>query len=145
MTHNPPLGDRVKKSEEEFVFNVYKINRTGFKTSNPITWAAAIEHYCKTEPDVSHKWLNKKNDNGKITHARIHIWYNRTTPLTICINYVQGLFLVEGPTFKNWIQTEFLKVTRNMNEDIRNKFKQSVERLSELEEKRGEITSDISF
>ena len=124
-------GKSKELLEEEFSFNVYKINQAGFTTMNPKIWAIGIEHYAKLAPDVSFKWQNKMNEDEKVTHARIYIWYEKIKPIIVTINYIQGLVIVSGATFKTWIEQEFSKVTRNMDECIKKKILASTESLQE--------------
>ena len=122
--------------EEEFSYTVYKIKQTGFTTMRPKVWAIALEHYAQTDSEVTYRWMNKTNEEEKITHAKIYIWYRNTSQLTISINFIQGLVTVSGDTFKRWIEEEFSKVTRNMDECIQQKFTKSIESL------RGPLSND---
>ena len=62
-------GNAKLLSHEQFNFDIYKINQTGFTTNNPITWALAVEHYVKTDPEVKYKLSHKYDSNNLITHT----------------------------------------------------------------------------
>ena len=46
---------------EDFRFDVYLQNQSGFVTSQPINWALALEHYVKINDDVKCRWVHKKD------------------------------------------------------------------------------------
>ena len=109
--------------DEQFLFNVYKIHQAGFTTTNPIKWVLAIEHYVKLDPEVKYKVAHRYGADNLITNTRFQVWYGKisTTFVTILINHVQGLFMVQGSTFETWIIDNFEKVIRNMGEDVKTK------------------------
>ena len=55
--------------------------------------------------------MNKKEPlTGKITNAKIFIYFSTSTLITLNINYVAGFVKVNGEAFKRWIGEEFPNV-----------------------------------
>ena len=110
----------VKKLDvESFRFDIYSQRQSGFCTSAPIGWAIAIEKYIERTATTTCRWVHKDDKSTlQITSSELDVWFNTTDRVKIIIEYMQGYLMVKGPLYKEWIDTEFPKVLREMESNV---------------------------
>ncbi len=105
-------GTVHKLGYESFKTNIYKDKQAGFVTKRPLDWFNGLKQYflsyeINNRCQKSTRIVNKVN---KVSICKIRFVSSGTKELTIQMNFVTGVFNVKGPTYSEWIQTEFEKL-----------------------------------
>ena len=106
---NKRSGKIRKLRVEEFTFDVYTRSQSGFLT--PVEWAIALENYIENTENTSCRWLEKKDATERIYNSKVYLYFNKTNSVTVSINFVAGVIMVNGELYEKWIKSEFPKVS----------------------------------
>ena len=99
---------------------IFKQNKSGFCTQRPLKWLMAFEIYAETENDIRTRWRYKVDDDQKFFEAEISVWFDTTTEVLIRISLLTGIFMVEGASYRKFIDNVFpkIKLEEKSPEDI---------------------------
>ena len=118
-TKRTPLQKRMaNESFEPANQPIFRQNKSGFCTARPVQWMIAVEKYIDNNEDVRARWRYKVDDNEKFYEVEISIWFNTTTEVLVRISILTGIFMVEGASFRKFIDNEFEKVAVYVEKEV---------------------------
>ncbi len=122
-------GKMSQLKEEEFDMELYVRNTAGFSTSHPVKWSMALEKYIEQYGSTRCRWRYKKEETGVYSEANLILYFDTTKKIDMKINYGNGVIMVQGEPYKNWVKKEFPKV-REQFEKIEDCPEEKVEECS---------------
>ena len=109
-------GKTTQLKEEEFDNDIYLRNTTGFVTTNPVRWSMAMERYIQQQTSTRCRWTYKKEPSGVYSEAHLLLYFDTTKKIEVKINYTNGVLMVQGEPYKNWVTKEFPRVKNHFDE-----------------------------
>ena len=70
--------------------------------------------YVEGNEDVEARWKYRLDDEEKFIESDLDIWFHTTTQISVKILIVTGVFLIQGPHFRTFIETEFPKIAEHV-------------------------------
>ena len=92
---------------------IFRQSKSGFCTERPVQWMIAVEKYIAEQDDVRALWRYKVN-NSQYLECEISVWFKTTTEVLLRINLITGIFMVEGPHHRKFINDEFVNIRKEM-------------------------------
>ena len=89
---------------------LYVRNTAGFATSHPVKWSMALEKYIEQHGSTRCRWRYKTEETGVYSEANLILYFETTKKIDMKINYGNGVIMVQGEPYKNWVKNEFPKV-----------------------------------
>ena len=72
----------------------------------------ALEEYIAEKSSTRCRWHYKRETTGLYSEAILLLYFETTKKVDLKINYTNGVLLVQGEHYKQWVKSEFPKVKR---------------------------------